>query len=70
LSLTLLLKHTARAALISSLIIAPVFYLFGERGIIIGLAASSGLILALRFTVDWNREYREIWLDRELPKEK
>lgn len=68
LSLSLLLKHTARAALISSLLIAPVFYLFGERGIIIGLAASSGLVLALRFTVDWNREYKELWLDRDLPR--
>lgn len=68
LSLSLLLKHTAKAALISSLLIAPVFYLFGERGIIIGLAASSGLVLALRFTVDWNREYKELWLDRDLSR--
>ena len=68
LSLTLLLKHSARAALISSLIMALVFYFFGERGIVVGLAAASGLVLAIRFTIDWNREYREIWLDRESSK--
>ena len=65
---TLILKHSARAALISSLLIAPIFYLFGERGIIVGLAAASGLVLAVRFSIDWNRQYREIWLDRELPE--
>ncbi len=65
---TLILKHSARAALISSLLIAPIFYLFGGRGIFVGLAAASGLVLAVRFSIDWNRQYREIWLDRELPE--
>ena len=65
LPLVLLLKHAARASLIASLLLAPVFYLFGERGIIIGLAATMGVVLVFRFTVDWNREYKELWLDRD-----
>jgi glycerol-3-phosphate acyltransferase PlsY len=65
LPLVLLLKHAARASLLASLLLAPAFYLFGERGIIIGLAAAMGVVLAFRFTIDWNREYRELWLDRD-----
>jgi len=22
-------------------------------------------VIAVRFTIDWNRKYRELWLDRE-----
>jgi glycerol-3-phosphate acyltransferase PlsY len=65
LPLTLIIKHAARASLFASLLFAPVFYLLGERGINVGLAAAMGVILAVRFTVDWNREYRELWLDRD-----
>ena len=28
-------------------------------------AAACGLVIAVRFTIDWNRKYRELWLDRE-----
>jgi glycerol-3-phosphate acyltransferase PlsY len=65
LPLTLIIKHSARASLITSLLLAPVFYLFGERGITIGLAACIGIVLAIRFTSDWNRQYKELWLDRD-----
>jgi glycerol-3-phosphate acyltransferase PlsY len=65
LPLTLLLKHTARASLISSLLYAPLLYLFGADDMVVGVAAAMGIVLALRFTIDWNREYRELWLDRE-----
>lgn len=65
LPLALIIKHTARASLIASFLYAPVFYLFGERGITIWLAASIGVVLAIRFTSDWNREYKELWLDRD-----
>jgi glycerol-3-phosphate acyltransferase PlsY len=63
--LMLLIKHAARASLITSLLLAPEFYLFGERGITIGLAACVGVVLAVRFISDWNREYKELWLDRD-----
>jgi glycerol-3-phosphate acyltransferase PlsY len=67
LPLTLITKHAARASLIASLLYAPVFYLFGQRGITVGLAASIGVVLVIRFTSDWNREYKELWLDRDRP---
>jgi hypothetical protein len=42
-----------------------VLWLVGLRGAITWIAALAGLVLAVRFMVDWNRKYRELWLDRE-----
>lgn len=64
-ALTLLIRHSARAAFVTALIMAPVIYLAGGRGLIVYIAALSGVVLAIRFTIDLNREYRELWLDRE-----
>jgi glycerol-3-phosphate acyltransferase PlsY len=66
--LTLLIKHSARAAFVTGLIMAPLIYLAGARGLIVYVAAASGLVLAVRFLSDWNRHYRELWLDREKPE--
>ena len=63
-TLTLLLKHSARASFIAALFFAPTFYLLGQRGSIIWLMIGIGLVLAYRFLIDWNREYKELWLDR------
>ena len=30
-----------------------------------GLRIAGGLVIAYRFLIDWNRKYRELWLDRE-----
>jgi glycerol-3-phosphate acyltransferase PlsY len=65
LPLTLILKHSARASLISSLLYAPLLFLFGAARMIVWVAAAMGIVLAIRFTIDWNREYRELWLDRD-----
>jgi glycerol-3-phosphate acyltransferase PlsY len=67
-ALTLIIKHSARAAFVTGLIMAPLIYLFGARGLIVYIAAGSGLVLAIRFLSDWNRHYRELWLDREQPE--
>jgi len=64
-ALSLSIKHSARAALFTGILLAPTFYMLGERGIVIWLAAACGLVIALRFRDDWHREYRELWLDRE-----
>jgi len=29
--------------------------------------AAVGMVIAFRFLIDWNRQYRELWLDREQP---
>ena len=64
-SMVLLIKHSARGALITGVLLAPTFWLFGERGLSIWLGASLGFVLAVRFFSDWNRVYKELWLDRD-----
>ena len=63
--LTLVLRHSARAGVVTGILIAPVFWLIGLRGPLLLIAAAVGLVVALRFLIDWNRQYRELWLDRE-----
>jgi acyl phosphate:glycerol-3-phosphate acyltransferase len=63
--LTLLLRHSARASVISGLLIAPLLYLLGLRGAVLWIAAAAGLVVAFRFLIDWNRQYRSVWLDKE-----
>lgn len=64
-SLLLGLKHGARASVITGVLIAPILWLLGMRDTIFWVAVVDGLVLAFRFTIDWNRKYRELWLDRE-----
>jgi acyl phosphate:glycerol-3-phosphate acyltransferase len=63
--LTLLLRHSARASVVTGILIAPLFWLIGLRGPLLWIAAVVGLVVAGRFLIDWNRKYRELWLDRE-----
>jgi glycerol-3-phosphate acyltransferase PlsY len=63
--LTLILRHSARASVITGILIAPLFWLIGLRGPVLWIAAAVGLVVAGRFLIDWNRKYRELWLDRE-----
>ena len=63
--LTLILRHSARASVIAGILIAPLLWLIGLRGPVLWIAAAVGLVVAVRFLIDWNRKYRELWLDRE-----
>lgn len=65
--LTLVIRHAARASVFSGLLIAPAFWLFDLRGAEFWIALAGGLVIAFRFLVDWNRKYRELWLDRKKP---
>jgi len=67
-TLLLTIRHGARASVFTGILMAPVFWLFGLRDIVFWIAISVGFILALRFLIDWNRQYRELWLDREKPE--
>jgi len=67
LTLVLLLRHSARAAVFAGVLMAPVFWLFNLRGMELWIALAGGLVIAYRFLIDWNRKYRELWLDREKP---
>jgi glycerol-3-phosphate acyltransferase PlsY len=63
--LTLVLHHGARAGLITALLMAPAFWLAGLRGPEFWMGIFGGAVLVIRFLNDWNRKYRELWLDRE-----
>lgn len=67
LALLLLLRHGARASVFTGILIAPFFWLLHFRGLELWIALACGLVIAYRFLIDWNRKYRELWLDREKP---
>jgi glycerol-3-phosphate acyltransferase PlsY len=64
-ALTLMIRHSARASVIAGVLFAPVLWLVGLRGAVIWIAVCVGVVITFRFLIDWNRQYREIWLDRE-----
>ena len=64
-SLLLLLRHGARASVLTGILISPFFWLLNLRGMEFWIAVACGLVIAYRFLIDWNRQYRELWLDRE-----
>jgi glycerol-3-phosphate acyltransferase PlsY len=66
--LTITIRHGARASVFTGILIAPVFWAFDLRGIELWIALAGGLVIAFRFLIDWNRKYRELWLDREKPQ--
>jgi glycerol-3-phosphate acyltransferase PlsY len=63
--LVLVIRHSARASVFTGILISPVLWLLNFRDVAFWAALSAGLVIALRFLVDWNRKYRELWLDRE-----
>jgi glycerol-3-phosphate acyltransferase PlsY len=67
-ALTLAIHHSARASVFTGLLMAPAFWLLRLRGVEFWIAIAVGVIIALRFLIDWNRQYRELWLDREKPE--
>ena len=67
LALLFTLRHGARASVLTGILIAPLFWLLNFRGVEMWIALVCGLVMAFRFMIDWNRKYRELWLDREKP---
>lgn len=67
LALTLITRHSARASVFSGVLISPLFWLLDLRGLEFWIALACGMVIAYRFLIDWNRKYRELWLDREKP---
>jgi glycerol-3-phosphate acyltransferase PlsY len=67
LALLFTLRHGARASVLTGVLIAPLFWLFNLRGLEFWIALACGMVIAFRFLIDWNRKYRELWLDREKP---
>jgi acyl phosphate:glycerol-3-phosphate acyltransferase len=63
--LVLVVRHSARASVFTGILVAPVLWLFHIRDISLWVTLSAGIVIAVRFLIDWNRKYRELWLDRE-----
>ena len=63
--LTITIRHGARASVLTGIFISPLFWILNLRGVELWIAAAGGLVIAFRFLIDWNRQYRELWLDRE-----
>jgi glycerol-3-phosphate acyltransferase PlsY len=61
----LIIRHAARAGLLTGLVFPVVFWLVGLRGMITWISIPVGLVIAARYSMDWKRTYRELWLDRE-----
>lgn len=69
-ALLLLIRHGARASVLTGIFSAPAFWLLGLREVEFLIAIAVGMVIAFRFLIDWNRKYRELWLDRDhSPKE-
>lgn len=67
LTLLFTLRHGARASVLTGILLAPLSWLLNIRGLELWIALTCGLVIAYRFFMDWNRKYRELWLDREKP---
>jgi glycerol-3-phosphate acyltransferase PlsY len=63
--LVLVARHSARASVFTGILIAPVLWLLNIRDISFWVTLGAGIVIAIRFLIDWNRQYRELWLDRE-----
>ena len=63
--LLLITRHGARASVFTGIFISPLLWLLHLRGMELWIAVACGLVVAYRFLIDWNRKYRELWLDRE-----
>lgn len=64
----LIIRHSARATVFAGIAVAPILWIFNIRDVPFWVAVLGGLVIAVRFLIDWNRTYRELWLDREKPK--
>ena len=62
--LVLLIHHAARAALFTGILAPFVLWAFRLPPLTVWTMAACGAVIALRFAIDWNRTYRELWLDR------
>jgi acyl phosphate:glycerol-3-phosphate acyltransferase len=63
--LVMVIRHSARASVVTGILAAPTLWLLNIRDESVWLMAGAGLVIAVRFLIDWNRKYRELWLDRE-----
>lgn len=63
-ALQLVVKHSARANIVTGLLAGPLWWVFGVEGIQVLASTALGVIVAVRALDDWGRVYRELWWDR------
>lgn len=63
--LVLVIRHSARASVLTGILIAPALWILNIRDAAFWVTVGAGVMIAIRFLTDWNRQYRELWLDRE-----
>jgi glycerol-3-phosphate acyltransferase PlsY len=63
-SLQLILHHSARANVLTGILVTPLWVIFGAAWPWLITAAAVGIVVSLRALSDWNRVYTELWLDR------
>lgn len=63
--LVIVVHHGARASVFAGILVAPLFWVLHLRNFEFWIAIAGGVVIAYRFLIDWNRKYRELWLDRE-----
>jgi glycerol-3-phosphate acyltransferase PlsY len=61
----LIVRHAARASVLMGVLAAPALWILNIRDLSFWAAMGVGSVIALRFLINWNRQYRELWLDRE-----
>jgi glycerol-3-phosphate acyltransferase PlsY len=62
----LVVRHSARGAVVAAVISPFAFWLLGLRSTELWAGTAAAIVIAVRFYLeDWNRKYRELWLDRE-----
>ncbi|SRR5581483_7077263 len=61
----LVIHHGARASVFTGIAIGPALWALSLRGMEFWIAVAVGLVIVYRFLMDWNRKYRELWLDRD-----
>ncbi|MFN8413276.1 MAG: glycerol-3-phosphate acyltransferase [Anaerolineales bacterium] len=68
--LVLTIRHSARASVAAGVLASPALWFLNIRDTAFLFALLGGLVIAIRFLIDWNRKYRELWLDREKAEKK
>lgn len=61
----LLIRHSARGNFTGGLLLTPLWWIAGASPHALAIAAGVGIIISLRATSNWNRQYRELWFDRK-----
>lgn len=59
------IRHFARASVFTGVLAAPALWLANIRDEAFWMILGAGIVISIRFLIDWNRKYRELWLDRE-----